>query len=155
MRKFILLALILSAALVLAACGGGDSDDAAPASTAPTSQPAAAPVGDAAAGQALFEQQVTNGNAGCVTCHSLEAGKVLVGPSLAGIASRAGSTVDGEDAQQYLHQSIVDPNAHLATGCNAADLIAPCTAGLMPLDWAQKLSEQEINNLVAFLLTQK
>ncbi|MCB9132812.1 MAG: c-type cytochrome [Anaerolineales bacterium] len=132
MRKFILLALILSAA-PLAACRRAATATMPPRPAPP--QPAsrrAAPVGDAAAGQALFEQQVTNGNAGCVTCHSLEAAKVLVGPSLAGIASRAGSTVDGEDAQQYLHQSIVDPNAHLATGCNTADLSAPAPPGLCP-----------------------
>lgn len=153
MRKLILLALILTAALMLAACGGGGADTSAPANSG--SQPAAAPSGDATAGKALFEQQVLNGNAGCVTCHSLEAGKVLVGPSLAGVASRAGSTVEGEDALQYLHQSIVDPNAHLAIGCNAADPSAACAAGLMPQDWAQKLSEDEINNLVAYLMTLK
>ncbi|MCB0199980.1 MAG: cytochrome c [Caldilineae bacterium] len=154
MRKLVLLVLILAAALVLAACGGGGSQST-PAESNSASQPGAAPSGDAAAGKALFEQQLINGNAGCVTCHSLEAGKVLVGPSLAGIASRAGSTVEGEDAQQYLHQSIVDPNAHLATGCNAADPSAACATGLMPQDWAQKLSEDEINNLIAYLMTLK
>lgn len=154
MRKTTMFFALLAIVVMVAACGGGG---AAPAPAAETAKEAVAvaTAGDAAAGEALFNQQVLNGNAGCVTCHSLEAGKVLVGPSLAGLAGRAGSTVSGETAEQYLRQSIVDPNAHLAVGCNAADLTAACAAGLMPLDWQQKLSEQEINNLVAYLQTLK
>lgn len=152
MRKTVFLIALVALAMLLAACGGGSSSEpAAPAAQAPT----AATGGDATKGQELFSQSVLAGNAGCSTCHSLEAGKVLVGPSLAGVASRAGSTVSGETAEQYLHQSIVDTNAHLAKGCNAADPEAPCTANLMPQDWAQKLSPQEIDHLVAYLLTLK
>mgnify|MGYP001250037778 CR=1 FL=1 len=148
MRKVILLIALLAITVVLAACGGGE-EPAAPAAQ----QPAVAGPGDAAAGQALFSKSVLNGNAGCVTCHSLEPGKALVGPSLAGIASRAGSTVPGESAEQYIRQSIMDTNAFLAKGCNAADPEAQCAASIMPQDWPAKLSEQEINDLVAYLLT--
>lgn len=156
MRKVVLLIAILTIAMLLAACGGGSSSEpAAPA--APAAQepavPAAASGGDAAKGQALFSQSVLAGNGGCSTCHSLEPGKVLVGPSLAGVASRAGSTVPGETAEQYLHQSIVDTNVYLAKGCNTADPEAPCLANLMPQNWAEKLSTQEIDDLVAYLLT--
>jgi nitric oxide reductase subunit C len=151
MRKTILLIALLAIVVMLAACGGGE-EPAAPA--APVAQPPVATgAGDAAAGQALFSKSVLNGNAGCVTCHSLEPGKALVGPSLAGIASRASSTVPGENAEQYIRQSIMDTNAFLAKGCNAADPEAPCVASIMPQDWPDKLSEQEINDLVAYLLT--
>ena len=152
MRKVFFLLFVLALAVSLAACGGAKQQ---PTSAAPAAQqPAASGSGDAANGKTLFSQTVLNGNAGCSTCHSTEAGKILVGPSLAGIATRAGNTVAGKSATDYIHQSIVDPNAHLAKGCNAADLEAACVSS-MPLDWAQKLSEKEINDLVAYLMTLK
>lgn len=150
MRKLILLLAVLAITIVLAACGGG-SEPAAPAEPAP----AAATGGNAANGQALFSQSVLAGNAGCTTCHSLEAGKALVGPSMAGIGTRAAATVPGESAEQYIRTSIVNTNAFLAKGCNASDLEAQCVAGIMPQDWPQKLSAQEIDDLVAYLLTLK
>lgn len=147
MRKPILLIAILAITLTLAACGGGGGSQPA--------APAQGGVGNAANGQTLFAQPVLNGNAGCSTCHSLEAGKVLVGPSLAGIGTRAATTVAGQSAEQYVHTSIVKPNEHLAKGCNVNDPNADCTASLMPQDWEQKLTPQQINDLVAFLMTQK
>ena len=150
MRKLILLLAVLAMATVLAACGGG-SEPAAPAAPAPATTTG----GNAANGQTLFSQSILGGNAGCITCHSLEAGKTLVGPSMAGIASRAGSTVPGESAEQYIRTSIIDTNAFLAKGCNANDPQAQCAAGIMPQNWPEKLSAQEIDDLVAYLLTLK
>lgn len=43
--------------------------------------------GDAAAGEKVFKK--------CATCHSLEAGKNKVGPSLAGVVGRPAATVEG------------------------------------------------------------
>lgn len=124
---------MLAALLILAACGGG-------ASQAPAGGSAG---GDAAAGKALFAQSVIGANPGCITCHSLEAGKTLVGPSVAGIASRAGSTVSGQSAEQYLRQSIVEPDAYVVKGF---------AKGLMP---KPTLTEQQIGDLIAYLLTLK
>mgnify|MGYP001377342922 CR=1 FL=1 len=138
--------IFLLVLLALVACGGQPAAPARPA------QPTAA-AGDAVAGQALFGQTALAGKAGCVTCHSLTPGRALVGPSLAGVASRAGRTVRGQSAEQYLRQSIVDTDAFLAKGCLAADPEAPCAPHVMPKDWAEKLSAQQINDLVAYLLT--
>ncbi len=117
MRKFFVLLAILTIAMMLAACGGGGAAEPAPAANSAAPAPAG---GNAEAGKALFAQAIINGNAGCSTCHSLEPGKVIVGPSMAGIGTRAVSTVAGQTAEQYIRTSIVKTNEHLAKGCNAA-----------------------------------
>ena len=137
MRKTALFLVVglMVAALVLAACGGGGGG---------ASQPAASGgAGDAAAGKALFAQTVLGANPGCITCHSLEAGKTLVGPSMAGIAGRAGSTVSGQSAEQFLRQSITEPDAYIAKGFQK---------GLMP---KPTLTDKQANDLVAYLQTLK
>ena len=151
MRKLFVLLAILTIATMLAACGGGAAE---PAPAAPSGD--AAPTGgNADNGKVLFSQAVLAGNAGCSTCHSLEPGKVIVGPSMAGIGTRAASTVAGQTAEQYIRTSIAKTNEHLAKGCNAADLNADCPASVMPQDWEQKLKPAELNDLVAYLQTLK
>jgi len=125
---------LLVAVLVLAACGGGASQPAASSGGG---------AGDATAGKALFAQQVIAPNPGCITCHSLEAGKTLVGPSMAGIASRAGSTVSGQSAEQYLRQSLAEPDAYVAKGFQK---------GLMP---KPTITDKQANDLLAYLQTLK
>ena len=138
MRKATLFVVVglMVAALALAACGGGGGA---------ASQPAASGggAGDAAAGKALFAQTVIAPNPGCITCHSLEPGKTLVGPSMAGIASRAGSTVSGQSAEQYLRQSITEPDAFVAKGFQK---------GLMP---KPTLTDKQANDLIAYMQTLK
>ncbi len=95
---------------------------------------AIAPAGDAAQGEALFA------SLGCIGCHSLD-GPSGAGPSVAGIAGRAGSTVDGLSAEEYLHQAIVEPAAFVVEGFGP---IMP------PYD---TLSESDVAALVAYLLT--
>lgn len=101
-------------------------------------------MGDAANGDTLFHQATIGSAPGCVTCHSLEEGQVLVGPSLHGIASRAGDRVEGQSAADYIHNSIVNPNAYVVEGFQE---------GLMYQNYAQDLTEEQINDLVAYLLT--
>jgi len=134
-KRFALLvtAIILFSAL-LVACGGEKSGDS-------TS-------GDSDRGEALYHQTIIGPNAapGCVTCHSLEMGKTLVGPSHAGIATKAASVVPGMSAEDYLRESIVTPDAHVTDGF---------TAGVMYQNYSKDLTEQEINDLVAYLMTLK
>lgn len=89
-----------------------------------------------AAGQALFTRH-------CAACHSLSADTVVVGPSLAGIANRAPERVAGMDASTYFHQSIMEPNAYLVEGFS----------DLMPPSLAQVLTPEEVDALVAYMLT--
>lgn len=121
----------LSMAVLLTACGGTD-----------TSGPE--PTGAARSGEELFSQRILGSNAGCITCHSLDPDTRLVGPSIAGVAARAGSRVPGLRAEDYLRQSIVEPSAFVVDGFED---------GKMPADWEEMLSPEEVEALVAYLLT--
>ncbi|HVU14227.1 MAG TPA: hypothetical protein VHD90_23270, partial [Phototrophicaceae bacterium] len=63
------------------------------------------------------------------------------------LAAVAGSYVPGENAVEYIHESIVNPNAFIAPGTPAFP------PNLMPDDWAKVLSPQDINDVIAYLLT--
>jgi mono/diheme cytochrome c family protein len=80
---------------------------------------------------------VIGSQAGCSTCHSLNEGEVIVGPSLAGIGSRD---------EAYIRESILDPNAVLVDGY---------PADTMPNVWGDELSQGQLDQLVAFLLSLK
>ncbi len=100
--------------------------------------------GDPERGRALFFEEVPGENTGCQLCHSLEPGVDKVGPSLANIGAEAANRVPGMSAEEYLYQSIVDPNAYVVPGY---------PQGVMPPNYREFLSEQDIRDLVAFLLT--
>jgi ferredoxin/cytochrome c551/c552 len=99
---------------------------------------------DPEAGERLFNGATLGASAGCQICHSLEPGVQLVGPSLAGVATRAETRVPGMSAQDYLMQSLVDPDAHVVAGFQP---------GQMRPDLADALTQQQLDDLVAFLLT--
>lgn len=138
LKKTLLAMLILVLAIVLVACGGGGESGGEEA--------AGGGVGDAANGEKLYNQ-VTIGSAsapGCVTCHSTEADVVLVGPSHAGLAGRAGTYVEGVSAEDYLRESITDPNAHIVDGF---------TPDVMYQNYGAELQARDINDLIAYMLT--
>ena len=83
---------------------------------------------------------------GCITCHSLEKGVVIVGPSMAGIAVRGSTTVDGQTSAEYIRASILTPDGYLVEGF---------AAGTMPQVWDDELTEEQIQDLVAYLETLK
>jgi mono/diheme cytochrome c family protein len=81
---------------------------------------------------------------GCTACHTitgLSAG--IVGPPLDGLASRAGSTEPGFSAEEYIRKSIVDPLSFLVEGYE----------GLMPPDISENLTSEQLEDLIAFLLS--
>jgi mono/diheme cytochrome c family protein len=103
----------------------------------PAAQPPPAAKGDPAAGKAVF---LANG---CGSCHTFKpAGSSgTVGPDLDELAANAQKANRGS-LEQYVHESIVDPNAYVVSGFQA---------GVMPQDFGQKLNEKQIADLVAFL----
>ena len=90
------------------------------------------------AGKALFAQPIIGTQAGCGTCHSLTPDEVVVGPSLAGISNHSDEAA--------IRESILHPDAVLVDGF---------PAGTMPQVWGDELSDEQLDNIVAFLLTLK
>jgi hypothetical protein len=92
-------------------------------------------------------------NAGCGACHKIgsigEAHKV--GPDLSAIGLTAGGRVPGMTAAEYIHESILTPNAYLAPACPNG----PCLPNIMPRDYATRLSAAQQDTLVEFLLSQQ
>lgn len=101
-------------------------------------------VADAIKGEELFNQTMIGEGPGCVTCHLLEPDTVKIGPSLYGVATRAETRVEGLDAEAYLRQSILEPNAYGVLGF---------PYNVMYQDFADQISEDELTDLVAYLLT--
>ena len=87
-------------------------------------------------GSRLFSQY-------CSSCHATTSGTVVVGPSLAGVAQRAGARVPGMEPAAYLEASILEPEGYLVDGYE----------NLMPGALAEALTQEEIDALVAYLLT--
>jgi mono/diheme cytochrome c family protein len=116
-----------------AAVQAGPTEEAAPVPEG-TAEAAEAPAGDPVAGEALF---ATN----CSACHGEEDG---AGPARTGMGERAAIGVEGLSAEEYLHQAIVDPGAHIVEGFS----------NIMPKAYGDQLTEQELSDLIAYLLTQ-
>lgn len=82
-------------------------------------------------------------NEHCSTCHSTIPDSIIVGPSLAGVADRAGSRIPGMKAEEYLRMSIEHPGEYVVDGFS----------DLMPPNISDSLSEEEIDAVIAYLLS--
>ena len=119
--------LLLAATLILSAC-----------SAAATPVPTPTPDPFILQGQAVF-------NARCATCHALVPDTIIIGPSLYGIATRAETRVNGQSAEEYITMSVLRPGDYVVKGFN----------NVMITNLAKELTSEELNALVAFLLTLK
>lgn len=124
-RKHINLLTFVTAIFVLAGCGGG---------------PAAAPTptlnAQAQRGKQLYQRE-------CAQCHALAPDTVVVGPSFAGVATRADTRMDGVSARQYIELSILNPEAYVVEGFPDS----------MPKTFGKDLTSDELDALVTYLLT--
>jgi mono/diheme cytochrome c family protein len=107
------------------------------------------PEGDAAAGEALAA------SLGCTACHITTPTGPAWMPSAdkPGIGERATTeytlpeyTGKATSPEQYLFESIADPNVFV---------VAPFASGLMPQNYANTLTDQNMADLIAYLLTLK
>lgn len=118
-----------------------------------TPPPAAASADPVALGEAVFKRTPP----ACFGCHSLQQGVTLVGPSLAGLVTRANALLKSGDykgaartPEEYLKESIVSPSAYIAPGPTFS---AGGQSVMPPL--ASVLKPEEIDQLVAYLATFK
>ena len=123
--------------LLLAACSG---------QAAANGHPNNASAGDPAAGEALFKRGTIKSAPGCINCHSIGPVQAGNGPSLYGEANIAGTRVKGLSAEEYLRTSILEPDAYIVPGF---------PPGIMYQDFKDVLTGQQVNDLVAYLLTLK
>lgn len=120
--------------LILALALGGAAGQAAAASEAE---------GDAGRGERLF------GEAGCNGCHTVRGIGGQVGPDLTRVASLDVKTQrppgQWPDLESYLRESIGNPSAYSVPGFEKPSR--------MPSAAVLKLTDQEINDLIAYLLS--
>ncbi len=105
------------------------------------------PAGDPVNGQALFNTLKPEAGFACATCHRIDSTDRLIGPGLLGVSARVEAIFPGRAPADYIHESIVSPNAYIVQGD------PPYPESLMPQIYAQLFSEQEIWDLVAYLLS--
>jgi len=81
---------------------------------------------------------------GCLGCHSTD-GTTLVGPTWKGLYGSKVTLADGTTVvadEAYLREAIVDPNARLVQGF---------PANVMPAGYGDRLSDEEIDALIAYI----
>lgn len=81
------------------------------------------------------------GRHGCIACH--RAANDTVAPSWVGLAARAGAERPPMPADAYIYESIIHPGVFLVEGYN----------DVMPHDFAARMSQQELGDVLAYLLT--
>jgi mono/diheme cytochrome c family protein len=123
-KRFPIIMALMLCVFLVACSGGSPAADSTPLSD------------EEALGEGLFRQH-------CASCHSNVGDTVIVGPPLAGIATTGETRVEGMGADGYIEQSILDPSAYVNEGYQ----------DLMPKTFGTILTGEELDALVAFLLT--
>ena len=118
----VIVVLLVGATLAVYAIDPG-TQEAAPAAEQPV------------AGQTVFLTK------GCTGCHS-RAGVSdgFIGPDLTNLAERAGDRVDGLTAEEYVRQSVLNPQAYIVDGYGPQMPVLP-------------VDPRELDALVEFLLS--
>ena len=78
----------------------------------------------------------------CTTCH-VAGVDVGIAPPFAGLVEAAATRRPPLSAADYLYESIVDPQAYIVEGYS----------GAMPQNFDEQLSDEELGDILAYLLT--
>ena len=129
------LGLAVTAAIVVLLVGASVAVYAIYPGTQDTVSAAERPASGSVEGQTVFLTK------GCTGCHS-RAGvsEGFIGPDLTDLADRAGVRVEGLTAEDYVRQSVLNPQAHIVGGYG----------GQMPV---LPVDPRELDALVEFLLS--
>jgi mono/diheme cytochrome c family protein len=135
-KKAFLVVLAVCFTLGLAACGGGD--DGTTTTSAATTGATTGP--DPSAGREVFI------STGCGSCHALEdAGTTAeIGPNLDTDLPLSAEAA-GAQLEDHVRTAIVDPDTWV---------MPRYSNGVMPRDYGDQLSDEELDNLVAYLVEQ-
>ena len=146
-----LVASLMALGALIAACGADEptpeclapqDGSLVPAGCAVEGQPTATPTPTRAPDTGPTTEQLFAGT--CGFCHAIDGLSTgATGPDLTQIGSR-------EDAA-YIRRSIMEPDAAIAKACPGGD----CPSGIMPQNFGESLSAEEIDALVDFLAAQK
>ena len=115
--------------------------------TAPPEQPAV-PVAEELVAPPEVAAAFNKG--GCGNCHTIPGvpgANGQVGPDLSSIGAEAATRRSGYTAEEYIRESILDPNAFIAPKCPAGD----CPPGVMLQTFAQTLSQEDLDRIVGYL----
>jgi hypothetical protein len=88
--------------------------------------------------------------AACIGCHvipGIPAAVGQVGPDLSNIGVDGATRIPGYTAEQYIRESLLNPNAFIAPECPTG----PCLPNLMVQNLGDTLTAEEIDTLVAYL----
>jgi len=99
---------------------------------------------DADNGSVLFQTFQPDAGFGCSTCHRSDSEDRLIGPGLLNVGTRAETRVQGQSALEYIYISITSPSEFV---------VPEFPDGLMPPNWTDIYSEDEIYDIIAYLLT--
>lgn len=110
--------------------------------------------GDPAIGEILFNNVMAlSTGQNCALCHNVNEPIADQGPYLYGIANveiGGDAPRQAESLQEYLYQSIVNPNAQIAPSQGEK----VWNVGVMPQDWLASIGlEEDIWHIVAYLMT--
>jgi mono/diheme cytochrome c family protein len=84
---------------------------------------------------------------GCGGCHTIDGISAgIVGPNLTEVGTIAATRVPETSAEDYLRQSILEPNTFVVEGFQP---------NLMPQNFDELISPEQLEDLVAFLLAQQ
>jgi mono/diheme cytochrome c family protein len=108
------------------------------------------------AGKAVFLKT------GCIACHTIKGVSTgAVGPNLSKIGADAADIINSAEYKKsqgkatapadFIHESIVSPNAYIATNCPTG----PCAGSIMPQNYSQIITAQDLTNLVTYLASLK
>jgi mono/diheme cytochrome c family protein len=107
--------------------------EATPTETTAPTETSGGATGDPAAGKEIF---AATAQPPCGSCHTLAEANAsgTVGPDL-------DQVLEGKDAE-FIHESIVEPDAEIASGFSA---------GIMPDVYGEQLDDEQLADLVAFI----
>lgn len=97
--------------------------------------------GSVARGRELFNKTQP---VSCATCHRTNSDERLVGPGLKNVGARVATYKLSQSVDDYLRKAILHPDDFIVPGYQPS---------IMPKLYAQMLSQQDINDLVAYLRT--